>query len=156
MNIFSSVLTFNFTSILKSHSSFFPNVFAFKKSSNVCLLKEEKLLIEKLTLIIGGFYQQSKKNFSCLIKYLNEGEREGKSCRFRALLQGLRDCLFMSNYCVLLLSRPSLPCSSRFAIIVLSTAQEGEELAFLSTFLSKCTLGGLFIPSTSMPHLILD
>lgn len=27
------------------------------EGENVCLLKEEKLLIEKLTLIIGGFYQ---------------------------------------------------------------------------------------------------
>ena len=46
---------------------------------NVCLLKEEKLLIEKLTLIIGGFYQRSKRNFnfSCLIKYF-EGRRTGQ------------------------------------------------------------------------------
>lgn len=31
------------------------------KKKNVCLLNEEKLLIEKLTLIIGGFYQRQKK-----------------------------------------------------------------------------------------------
>lgn len=34
-------------------------------NKNVCLLKEEKLLIEKLALIIGGFYQprSSAKKF---------------------------------------------------------------------------------------------
>lgn len=37
-------------------------------SRTVCLLKEEKLLIEKLAVIIGGFYQPRK----CLIKYLRE------------------------------------------------------------------------------------
>lgn len=37
-------------------------------SRTVCLLKEEKLLIEKLAVIIGGFYQPR----SCLIKYLRE------------------------------------------------------------------------------------
>lgn len=41
---------------------------------NVCLLKEEKLLIEKLTLIIGGFYQQHKLKVSRLIKCFEEGE----------------------------------------------------------------------------------
>lgn len=44
------------------------------------MLKEEKLLIEKLTLIIGGFYQQTEKErterkVSCLIKYLKQSWR---------------------------------------------------------------------------------
>jgi hypothetical protein len=74
---------------------------------NVCLLKAEKLLIEKLTLIIGGFYQFSETTWqelkvSCLIKYLKEGKI---LCKFLFLqcTQGFRAivCLCHIIACIL-------------------------------------------------------
>lgn len=111
-------------------------------------------MIEKLTLIIGGFYQRkrSKKlKVSCLIKYLKEGERTKRKTPARFLNKRQKSCRVCRLFVYVKRLRARLPetplihqihCNCSFHRT--TSNNQNASLEFLST-VSQIALWRLFL-----------